>query len=247
MFSHLIGIEPADKKLALRRGSIMGRYLNIYYYNKIRPKAMFEKILINSIFWTHKIQKETGMSMDLSYGLYSALFKYRQVYKDENWVPLGIEVGFSKLLYEDDENIFTYEGAIDLMLRNPVELAISDHKSESANRPIYQFNNQCIGYLWASGATQFIYNYITLTKVPVFHRSVHKFTPIQIEDWRLDTIEWFKRVKKSIQEKSFLKSRKCVDIYGKCAFTTICEQPKPELKQYIIGANYKRRKPYRSW
>lgn len=247
MFGNLVGIEPIGGKFALKRGSIVARYLNLYYYNKMRPKELFKKCLSNAIFWTRKIALEVGIDQGAAFNLYSALFSYGSRYRDEKWIPIGVEKGFSKILYEDEENLFVYEGSIDLVAMDPHKLIIVDHKTEAANRPIYEFNNQCIGYLWASGATEFIYNYITLTKTPDFHRRVHQFSELQIQDWVNDTIKWFFRIKHSIQRRHFLKSKQCVGIYGKCSFTAICEQPKDDIKKHVITSSYKKVKPWRSW
>lgn len=225
----------------------MARYFNLYYYNKLRPKAMFNKVLNNAIFWTQKIAAETGLAMDKSYDLASAFMGYRIKYKNDTLIPLAVEKGFTKLLYEDDMNRFSYEGSIDLTALNPKKMTIIDHKSESANRPIYEHNNQAIGYLYATGATEFMYNYVTLTKVPEYHRRVHVFTEAQIAQWVSNTTEWFFRAKSAILQRRFLPSLQCVGIYGVCPFHRICEQPKDNIKQIVIATNYKRRKPYRSW
>ena len=247
MFSALVGIEPIDRKFAFARGTMVDRYLSVHYYNRMHPKQLFEKLLCNMIYWISKFQKETGMSQDDAYTLVGTLIAYRNEYKNETWTPVAVQAGFSKTLFEDTTNLFVYEGAIDLIAYVPAVLAPVDHKTEAAKRPIYEYNNQALGYSWALDASTFVYNYLTLTKKPGFHRAVHTFTPLKIQDWISDTIEWCFRIKHSIQNTSFLKSRRCDGKYGKCEFTKICEQPKTELKQYIIGANYKRRRPYRSW
>lgn len=247
LFTHIIGIEPLVKKPALKKGSLFGRYLNLYYYNRIRFSRFREKVLGNSLFWTHKISTEMQIPQSQAFDIFSAMIGYGIKYKSETWKPVAVEKGFSKILYEDDENFITYEGSIDLIISENGKLKPVDHKTESAKRPIYQFNNQALGYCWATGSTEFVYNYITLTKVPDYHRIAHPYSQTQIDNWKSRTIDWAFRVKASLLEKSFLESGQCNGIYGLCPFHLICEAPNDGVKKFIIGANYKQRKVWRSW
>jgi hypothetical protein len=248
MFSHLLGIESAIEKPAFQKGTIIGRWLNLYYHNKIKPKQSIPKVLYNPLIWVQLIQDELKWSQDEAFKLYRVLVGYQQTYKNEDWTPIAIEHGFSKLLYEDDENLFVYEGRVDLVARDSKgQLLIIDHKTQSMTYSIYPFNNQIIGYLWATDATEFVYNYLVLTKEPQFRRAPHPFSPAQISAWKESTVKWFLRIKAAIQSAEFVPSLQCETKFGKCQFTTICEQPNEKIKQFIVGSNYKARKKYRSW
>lgn len=247
LFNDLVGIEPIKKREALSKGTLVGRYLNLYYYNKIKPKRLFSKCLGNALFWVYKFSKELEWSQTQAFDLFQVLVKYHQTYKSETWKPVAIESGFSKTLYEDEDNLIVYEGRVDLVIEDSGKLKPVDHKTEKHRNPIYEFNNQAIGYCWALGSTEFIYNYLTLTKVPEFYRQVHPISQAQIDSWITRTTDWAFRIKAAIVEKVFLPSMQCVSQYGRCPFSLICEQPKDDIKKFIIGANYKTRKPYRSW
>ena len=149
--------------------------------------------------------------------------------------------------YEDDENLFVWEGRPDLVALLDAGLIVCDHKTQGQTKSIYQFNNQSRGYCWAVDTTKFAYNYIVFTKYPSFRREVHLFSQAQLEDWKSTTIEWFFRIKAAKLAGKFLQSWNCSTIYGPCEFHRICEQPKSEIKAFTIKSQFKPCQVYRSW
>jgi hypothetical protein len=204
-------------------------------------------MLANPMYWTAKIQAEMGWSQNDSFTLFRTLVAYNSQYANDGWIPLAVEKGFSKVLYEDDENLFVYEGRPDLIALDGTgkRLAV-DHKTRGTSHNIYEHNNQVFGYLWAGQATTFVYNYLTLTKVPKFDRAPFEFTAAQIESWVANTIGWYRQMKRDIQSQDFLKSFNCQGKYGVCDFALVCEQPKENVKLHILQSNFKKRN-YRSW
>jgi hypothetical protein len=257
-FKHFIGIEPLGSRMAMERGTLFAKFLEILYKNRIRPRQMFKRVLNNPLLWTRELEEKCNISQSEAYDVYAVMKAYALNWKGRDWEPIAVEKGFSKIIYEDDENLFVWEGRPDLVAKEPHsgpdlvtpingELIVCDHKTQGRANSIYQFNNQSRGYLWATGATKFAYNYITFTKTAQFRREVFPFTPAQIEDWRQSTIEWLFRVKEAKLKAKFLPSWNCSTIYGPCEFHRICEQPKPEIKSFTIKSQFKVRKLYRSW
>lgn len=246
-FTHFIGIEPLGAKFAMDRGSVFAKFLEILYYNRLKPHPSFKKALNNSIAWTRKIEKKCGVPTKEAFEIYRVMCEYVRYWKGKDWTPIAVERGFSKVIYEDNDNLFVWEGRPDLVAGVEDKIVVCDHKTQGQNKSIYEFNNQARGYLWAIDATEFVYNYIVFTKTPQFRREAHLFTPAQIEDWKSTTIEWFFRVKHSLEKTSFLQSWNCSTLYGPCQFHRICEQPKPEVKAFTVKSQFKKRKPYRSW
>jgi len=247
LYSELIRIQPIEMGLGIRKGNILGRWLNLYYYNKIKPRTSFGRVLYNPMLWIELIKKELNWGPQDAFKLYAVLTRYGTEYKNESWHPVAIEKGFSKILYEDAENLFVYEGRIDLLVENEGKLLVVDHKSQKMNYSIYEFNNQAIGYLWGCDAAEFVYNYLTLTKDPKFHRAVHPFNSGQIEAWKQNTIKWFFRVKEVLQKREFLPSLNCSTKFGVCDFHRICEQPNELVKLHIIRSNFKKKIYKGSW
>jgi hypothetical protein len=79
---------------------------------------------------------------------------YAEVKKQERFLkPLGAEVGFSKVIYEDNDVCFIYEGRIDYIGRNDPAGVLSwvDYKTQSKDYVLYENPNQFIGYSWVLG------------------------------------------------------------------------------------------------
>lgn len=247
MYSHFIGIESPRNTFAMDRGTEVAKFLQLLYYNRIKPHASIKKVLNNPILWTNRFSKRLNIPNTEAFELYRACVKYTINYKDNDWKPVAVEKGFSKVLYEDDENLFVWEGRPDLIVSHNGEIFPVDHKCQARKNDIYAFNNQARGYVWAIGSTKFVYNYIVLTKIPNFERQPHQFTLDQINDWKLDTIEWFKRIRESILRAKFTRSWNCQTKYGVCDFRSICEQPRINIKGHIIKGTFKTKKVYRSW
>lgn len=250
MYSALIGIEGLVQKKYMEKGTIVAEWAQLYYYNKIKPRLSFERALINPMVWTSRIAKRLNVPSKEAFDVFRACFQYREHWKDETWVPLAVERGFSKVLYEDDSNLFIYEGRPDLVcLDNGVSktLVVSDLKTQSQQYSYYQFNNQALGYLWNFEGANFVYNYIKFTKEVEFRREAFQFHQVQIDKWVSDTTEWYFRVKQSLQRNKFLQSLNCQSKWGLCAYHPICEQPRDDMKLAVIRSRFKTRKIYRSW
>jgi hypothetical protein len=247
LFRDIIGLDTLSGKAAIRRGTVASKFLALYYYNRMKPRKNFQRVLANPLLWVKRIAKDMECSERDAFSLYASFIQYGNQYKFESWNPIAVEKGFSKILYEDSENLFVYEGRPDLIVTDTPGLIVVDHKTQSRKYSIYGHNNQAKGYLWATGGTQFVYNYINYIKVTEFRREAHLFTQSQIDDWVSCTTDWFFRIKHSITNMKFVPSWNCNSLYGVCPFHLICEQPKPGVREFVIKSQYKIRKSYRSW
>lgn len=246
-FKHFIGIEPLGTKRVMERGTLFAKFLEILYKNRLNPRHSFKKVLNNPLIWIPRIVKKCNVSEKEAYDLYATMKEYVKYWKGRDWEPVAVEKGFSKVIHEDNGNLFVWEGRPDLIATLNSELLVCDHKTQGQSKSIYQFNNQARGYLWATGSTKFVYNYIVFTKQVQFRREVHPFTQAQIDDWKSTTIEWFFRLKHARMNGKFLQSWNCSTIYGPCEFHRICEQPNPQVQSFTIKSQFKQRKVYRSW
>jgi hypothetical protein len=145
--------------------------------------------------------------------------------------PLGNEVGFSKVLYEDSDVIFAYEGRIDLILRvEPAGFnAWADYKTQGREYSLYKNRNQFLGYSWAVGTNMGFLIYYGLQKEkeepfrldPVFHH------PDLIKQWVEDTTKSFRKIISLIPfgEDAFERNRSACDSgkFGNCQFLPICD------------------------
>jgi len=246
-FKALLSIRPSAEKKALLKGSLISRMLANYYYRKMKGKNIL--VPLNPFMTVNLAQKLLKFSFEEAKEFAVVMMAYHKEYKDKDWKDiLAVERGFSKLLYEDENNLFVYEGRPDLICKGRNQKIGIDHKHQSMKYSIYEHNNQAIGYCWGLELDHFIYNYIKFTKDDWFRRTVHKFTPSQIDQWKNDTIEWFFRIKRSISNRSFIRNRSaCQSKFGICEYHEICEQPSQVAKDWIIKSKFVQLKQYRSW
>lgn len=247
LFSYVLGIQPVQDKIAFKKGSAITKFLAAHYWRILRKKD--RNLLKELSFLVQYIGKHfESPEKEL---LTVALTSYIVHYKDENWVPIAIEKGFSKIIYEDENHLFIYEGRPDLVVRIPPspKLIAVDHKSRSQTYKLYPYNNQLLGYCDAIGTDTFVYNYLTLIKDPDrYERKVHYVTPAQITAWRNETIQWFFKILKAKEDNEFLRSLQCTTRFGECSYIHICEQPGEQMKLWEIHKSFKASaKRWKAW
>lgn len=249
LYRDILNLASLKTKKKMELGTQIAKWLEIYYYNKIKgPRAKFAKTLFNPLIWYKQFIDKCQCSQDEAKRYYRACFDYSTTYVNETWVPLAVEKGFSRVIYEDEENYFVYEGRPDLYAQNNNYNLVSDHKVQFKEYDIYPYNNQAYGYLWALGAKEFVYNYIKiLSKTIEFRRIPTSYDSRAITNWQSNSIETYFRAKRAIQKQSFTQSYQCTEVYGLCPFTTICEANTSGTKLFVIQANYKSNPVYRSW
>lgn len=180
-------------------------------------------------------------------------FAYINAYRNCDFVPLGTEIGFTKCLYEDKYVQFLYEGRIDLLALTrdvPAQKIVVDHKTTERYEPIYPYNNQVFGYLWAAETELFCYNYIgfqsTYDPAVNYRRISFTMSAAEIEHWRQDTIKTYWRLLSAYHAKSFPRTWQCEGKF-KCEYTHICEKAAhPQLVQICKDFQYDKQE-YKSW
>jgi len=163
----------------------------------------------------------------VKYTQYVSWFQNQERY----YKPLGNEVRFSKLLYEDMDVIFAYEGRIDLVLRiEPAGInAWADYKTQGRDYSIYTNRNQFLGYSWAidTNIGFIIYYGLQKEKSDPFRLEPISHPSGLIEQWKQDTIRTYRDVLARIPfgEDAFERNRSACDSgkFGNCPFIPICD------------------------
>lgn len=168
--------------------------------------------------------------------------------QDKFYKPLGTEIGFSKVLYENMDVVFVYEGRIDLILRvEPAGFRTwADYKSQSREYSIYANRNQFLGYSWALDSNIGYIIYYGLQKDEqdakgkkgdLFRYSPIYHNPLLVEQWRQDTIKAFRKIitLAPFGESAFERNRASCDAgkFGLCPFTILCDNAwaQPEVQK----------------
>ncbi len=164
---------------------------------------------------------------------------------------LGCEIGFDKILYEDERYLFIYQGKIDLLLRNKEKIMWVDFKTRHPmfTKPHHHFCNQFLGYSWAVGTDTGIIDYLTWhkqVKPDTLKRDYVHHPKSKLDAWKSDTISWFFKVAR-MQEP--LRNRSSCDQKYSCPFIKLCdendltkyEQEEPWVPWKLEGAGIERK------
>jgi len=149
----------------------------------------------------------------------------------EFYRPIGVEVGFSKVLYEDADVVFVYEGKIDQVAHViPADFVTwIDYKSQSREYNLYANRNQLLGYSWAlnTDVGYLLYYGLQKEKLEAFrYQTIYHPKPL-IEQWKRETIEVYRQILTTIPfgASAFRRNRAVCDSgqFGNCEFIKICD------------------------
>lgn len=183
--------------------------------------------------------------------------------------PESVEVGFSQVLYEDESRLYILEGRIDFIgqIANNVELGWADHKFQDRRRDLYlksiQFRNYSQALEMPIGVVNYIRFAAKFEKETTFKRSVISFSRAEIQSWRSNLIQIYKKVEEAVNQPSVpeyenqwydpmdsLRNRSaCSGRFGyPCDYTPLCEEfNNPQLIQLKEKSDFDVREPWRSW
>jgi hypothetical protein len=133
--------------------------------------------------------------------------EYAVKYAKDDFMPLSenhVEVGFSNIIYEDNENQFILEGRIDLIAKwQQLEMVFVDHKFQAKTYYLYPKTVQFKNYALATGITTGVINYVrTADKFDAgttLYREILNFNQIELAAWQKRVVQIFFRVKRAMQ------------------------------------------------
>jgi hypothetical protein len=263
-FNNIIQIETQQTKAVYLLGTYWGKMLEIYYRYKIsiKDKYPIQKQLERMSVLVSRLRKcadneDNGFDDETRNLLATRIVAYYKRYLNEDWEPLGVEVGFSIILYEDKYTIFIYEGRPDRILRikdpfNPGRrvICVSDDKTRGRNEDLIDYNNQVNGYLVAAKTNWFVYNYMGKQKdtQKAFDRQLVHRSDIALEKWKQTTIKWYFRILADRNREEFLESMQCPGEYSACEFLPLCASKDEREYNAVMNAKFKKRPEARkSW
>jgi len=250
---------------------------NINHLESIVPKDFYDKgTLVHAILALYRRLRRRGFesgkaallcsrridkfSADLSLDkqtkafLVQKFFEYISYYKTDPAKTVGVEVGFSEVLYEDKKYLFIYEGRIDWIVMNYItglgqRLAFVDTKTRSQDYDLNPYCNQFFGYAWALRqifGTKYdlwgFVDYFGLQKTKTdFERSWFKFTEAQIQDWVRTTVYWYHQIISAQQFNIFPQNWQCSRKFGDCDFVRLCCEPNEKIRNGLKKTYFRKR------
>ena len=183
--------------------------------------------------------------------------------KDPEGNP-GVEVPFSKVLFEDADRMYIVEGRIDLlcMLNRGQVKAWADHKTQSRFNDLYHWKPQFLTYAWATGFNYGLINYIGLQQK--INANTFRYVPIEFPEWKIE--EWadkmlqcFRVIEEGltgpIDPLQYFYNRKIEASCGgafestPCMFTKLCEiEPwNQRLKDFVMEREFELVEKWQPW
>jgi hypothetical protein len=147
-----------------------------------------------------------------------------------------IEVGFSEIIYEDNENLFILEGRIDMLATLQGLKVLVDHKFQLQTHYLYPKSVQFKNYALISKSNTLVINYVRLQQKiqpTSLYREAISFSSIELAAWKKTLIDIFWKVKESRNSGAPEKNWASCSGYGKtfdkdkpkyCWYDTLCNE-----------------------
>lgn len=168
--------------------------------------------------------------------------EYAKFYEHDDWRPLAVEGVASKLLYEDDEVQFLYNGKVDLIAEHGNIRMPWDHKHSQRRQTPSSLSNQFRGYAWLLDMDYVLVNKIgfqkTLKPQERFTRDILTYSKSQLDEWRENTIWWCGFLDQCLQTGNFPMNLTSCDKYSGCIFQNLCERD-PSSREWVMERDYK--------
>lgn len=178
-------------------------------------------------------------------------------------IPLdadSVEVGFSEVIYEDDDYLFILEGKIDVVGTIQRQKVILDHKWQDRARRLYKQSIQFKNYCLVTDVDTMVINYIRMAEKvdqDTFVRDISSFSRLDLRSWKTELINIFHRIilfqkmltmncaDESMQTHNWAS---CGGKFGyQCEFTQLCEQQFIPVQELMKQTQYKQKPIWRPW
>lgn len=246
-------LETLKKSPALNTGTLVHKILAHYYRARASEREFTKQQLLQI---GQKVVMRSALTQEEKFFHIRKFCEYVSTEKP-HFVPLGVEKGFSKILYEDNYTLFVYEGRIDLVGTYANTLCWMDHKSQSREYALYKNTDQFLGYSWAIGSTLGFINYYGLQESKKANECFHVETIYHqrelISQWRLEAIQTFREIAGRARDmKYFQRNRSACNAgkFGDCQFLRLCdnEWAGGEILNGLVKIHYKERdKKWKAW
>jgi len=264
-------LAKADRvTTALDEGSLIHAMLESYYTLRAYAPhiSMFEhgKAVIE-VFSKNLVYTSYGVDAKRWEFLCNRFTQYLCRYSQSDFKVLvkkntpAIEVGFSKVLFEDAKYLFLVESRLDLIVTLNDEAAWVDHKSQMQVGDLYRYNPQFLTYAWATKLKRGVINYFrthsTYNDKNTFNKELITFPEWLVEEWEQELLKLYFKLAQVLEHHgvdcpsdAFKRERAaCGGAFGKtpCQFTQLCETNDAAMRHNIKQFSYAKNPPRRSW
>lgn len=244
-----------SKKLAADRGTLIHTLLENYYtelWKGTSPTAALKMICD----YVLEIRKTSELPQDVLRLVLQRMVDYVSNYANDTFAvdtirkvdskSPALEVGFSKVIFDNEEVTYVLEGKIDAVGSINGTPVWMDHKTQDSEWQIYPETIQFKNYALATGIKRGIINYIRLHKEckdNTFERKLMYFSQAKLDFWKYQVFCVFDSFHHAIKERNFQQRWNACqeERYRLCPFTSLCEELNPVVKEQLIQINYEDR------
>lgn len=252
-YSHVKSIETKQERKALNIGSVVHDLFEYVNRGLIAGKESLGMLVLDALrSEAESLEKLSPEEKTFILKRFSEYYKHWEV-DNKRYQLISAEKGFSKIIYEDNNYLFVYEGRLDAMFYDKKDDQFNwwDYKTHTGNYTLYKHCNQFYGYTWAlmdEGTSCGTIDYIGKQKEKTdktFFREQVKFSPSQIARWKERAVRTYFNI---VNDTNFHQNTTaCEGKYGLCAYTMLCERD-PEIQDQLIQIYYKEReKVWTAW
>lgn len=253
-FAHIEGYRPNQQSGGLDRGTHWHKLMELRNQGIMNNTPWMATLGFANTYLIENLTDKTEAPFYLR-----KLMEY-----DTKWSPteknlkiLGTEVGFSKVLWSNDQIRFIYEGKIDLLCEIDGMKIVVDHKTQhpgfsSERYNLFPHSNQFLGYCWASKFKHVMIDYTTWSDKETdrtYRRNLHPISSEITNRWKEDTIKWYWKILSYIRFNDFSLNRAvCDGKYGICQFADICAYAdNPALQQLKLNSGFTKEPRWEPW
>lgn len=267
-YGYVENLRLADMQTeAMDKGTLVHKLLETYYFYKaedcdgLTQMQLGEKTV--EAFKVNNYTGRAGFPKDTENFLINRFIAYLMYYSGNrdlepitnNGVP-GVELGFSKILFEDENVVYIVEGKIDLIHVVGENLAWTDHKSQDRLNNLYNFKPQFLTYAWATGYDYGGINYFGMQKEVkdyTFRRTFVHYPRWMRERWEGKMLKVFRQVEHMKRDPTCcgieMNLNSCAGAFEShpCPFTQLCETENDEMRENIKAFKYKKVEKWSPW
>lgn len=264
------------KKKALDKGTFVHKLLEMFYtLRAFDPDTERQKhcALILDLFKQGKLGEAHGLDKDEIAFIFNRFFQYVTFWTAYDFVPSvrngipGVEIGFSKILYEDPFKLFVVNGKIDLLSKTNWNgyPCVIDNKTQEKISTYYGYKPQFRTYCWATNFNWAVVNYFKIDKVykeeETFRRQFIYISDEENKWWGKKLRALFEHLYDIMFRHGITSTKEltvkmlqdnpsaCGGMWetNPCYFASICEERNESIKKLIVQQYYYKKAEWIPW
>lgn len=238
-------VSNDGKSVSLEMGSIIHAYLENYYGGIINGLKREDAVgfgLAAATAYSQSSEVTNSSSEDIDLCM-STIDIYREYYKNEQWIPLEVEIVKQEVVYTDDTIRIMWKAKLDLVADTNQGIYPIDHKTMKQRRDSSSLNNQFLGQCLLMKTRNVIINKIgfqkSLKPSERMSRPIISYSADRINEWQSTILPYWSYQMLSYAESGYWPPNwtHCENKFGFCQFKDVCEADRG-MRESVISMNF---------